>query len=71
VLGLIIFDEVLSFLDPQYVDFCFGLINEINVPKRIVITHDKDLISKFDHRIGVTLERSLGDSSVYSKSWQK
>jgi DNA repair exonuclease SbcCD ATPase subunit len=67
VLGVVIFDEVLSFLDPAYSDYCFGLINRANVPKKIVITHDPGLISKFSHEISVTLERT--DSSVYTKNW--
>jgi chromosome segregation ATPase len=67
VLGLVIFDEVLSFLDPVYSDFCFGLINRVNVPKKVVITHDKNLISKFDNEINVFLEGE--SSSVYTKNW--
>jgi DNA repair exonuclease SbcCD ATPase subunit len=67
VLGVVIFDEVLSFLDPSYSEYCFELINKANVPKKIVITHDSDLISKFNHEISVTLEGS--NSSVYTKNW--
>jgi AAA domain/Calcineurin-like phosphoesterase len=67
VLGLVIFDEVLSFLDPAYSDFCFQLINRANVPKRIVISHDMNLISRFSSEISVTLEGE--SSSVYRKNW--
>jgi recombinational DNA repair ATPase RecF len=67
VLGVVIFDEVLSFLDPSYSEYCFELINKANVPKKIVVTHDESLISKFNHEINVTLEGS--DSSVYTKNW--
>lgn len=67
VLGLAIFDEVLSFLDPEYSYYCYGLINQINVPKRIVISHDPDLINKFSSQISVALEGT--SSSVYQKSW--
>lgn len=67
VLGVVIFDEVLSFLDPVYSEYCFQLINRANVPKRIVITHNSNLINKFDHEIHVTLEGL--DNSVYTKNW--
>jgi DNA repair exonuclease SbcCD nuclease subunit/energy-coupling factor transporter ATP-binding protein EcfA2 len=68
VLGLVIFDEVLSFLDPAYSDFCFQLINRANVPKRIVISHDVGLISRFNSEINVTLGQGES-SSVYRKNW--
>jgi DNA repair exonuclease SbcCD ATPase subunit len=68
ILGVVIFDEVLSFLDPAYSDYCFGLINRANVPKRIVVTHDTNLVSKFSNEINVTLEGE--SSSVYTKNWR-
>jgi DNA repair exonuclease SbcCD ATPase subunit len=67
-LGLVVFDEVLSFLDPEYIDFCFSLIQKTNVPKRIVITHDNQLISRFDSRIDVKLVPG-DNSSDYKKNW--
>jgi energy-coupling factor transporter ATP-binding protein EcfA2 len=67
ILGLVIFDEVLSFLDPNYVDYCYGVVNRINVQKRIVISHDTSLISKFNSEISVVLEGK--SSSTYIKNW--
>jgi DNA repair exonuclease SbcCD nuclease subunit len=67
VLGLAIFDEVFSFLDKRYVDFCYNVLQFLNVPKRIVVSHDPMMISKFDHRINTNL--SGKGSSCYTKSW--
>jgi DNA repair exonuclease SbcCD ATPase subunit len=66
-LGLVIFDEVLSFLDEEYVDLCYELIQKTNVPKRIVITHDTKLISRFNSQINVSLKGET--SSTYKKNW--
>jgi DNA repair exonuclease SbcCD ATPase subunit len=68
VLGLAAFDEVLSFLDDEYIDFAFDCLNHLKVSKRIMISHDTRLISRFDHRINVSLTGK--GNSVYVKSWQ-
>jgi DNA repair exonuclease SbcCD ATPase subunit len=67
VLGVVVFDEVLSFLHEKYTDLCFGIIQKSNVPKKLVITHDNRLISRFSHSISVTLEGK--SSSTYTKNW--
>jgi ABC-type dipeptide/oligopeptide/nickel transport system ATPase subunit len=68
VLGLVAVDEVISFLDDRYVDFAYHCFQQLKVGKRIFITHDGNLISKFDYRINVSL--SGKESSCYVKSWQ-
>ena len=66
-LGLVIYDEILSFLDPDYMDLCFSLIDKVQVPKKIIITHDINLMSRFSHRINATLNGA--GSTAYSKNW--
>jgi hypothetical protein len=67
VLGLVIFDEVMSFLDPYYIDFCYECLQRLRVGKRSIITHDDRLAGRFDNRINVSL--SGRENSVYTKSW--
>jgi hypothetical protein len=67
VLGVVVFDEVLSFLNEKYIDLCYNIIQKTKVPKKIVITHDNRLITRFDNSIHVKLSGKA--SSVYEKSW--
>jgi hypothetical protein len=68
VLGILVFDEVMSFLDPKYIDFSYSLLERVNVSKRIIITHDDRLISRFNQKITVSLDPGRS-SSQYSKNW--
>ena len=61
VLGLIIFDEILSFLSKEYIDICKSILDQLIVEKTIIITHDTRLISLFDSKINVTMVNDLSE----------
>lgn len=68
VLGIIIFDEVLSFLDREYIDLAYNLLEMSRADKKLVITHNTELSSKFHNSIEVKLQKGR-KSSEYTKSW--
>jgi len=68
VLGIIIFDEVLSFLDREYIDLAYSLLEMSRADKKLVITHNTELSSKFHNSIEVKLQKGR-KSSEYTKSW--
>lgn len=62
VLGITIFDEILSFLSKEYVDISKSLLDQLITDKTIIITHDSRLISLFDSKI---LVKMVNDLSQY------
>jgi DNA repair exonuclease SbcCD ATPase subunit/predicted phosphodiesterase len=68
VLGLVIFDEVMSFLDNEFIDFAHSLLEMSRTDKKLVITHDERMSSKFNNNIHVRLDPGNNDSQ-YTTSW--
>lgn len=66
VLGLTVYDEILSFLDPEYVEVSKGIVDQSVSSKILMITHDENLINMYDSKISVTMGKS---GSIYKKSW--
>lgn len=61
ILGFVIFDEVLSFLDPGRVDEAKAIIDLCSASKLIVISHDERLSSFFDKKIKVNLIQGISN----------
>lgn len=68
VLGIAFFDEVLSFLDPEYLDSCRMILDHAKSAKVLVVTHDTRLMSMFDNTVRVHLDDN--ERSVYNMNWE-
>lgn len=67
VLGLAVYDEILSFLDEKYIDFAKQIVDQSISNKILVITHDNKLMNMYDSKITVKFSKS---GSIYKKSWE-
>lgn len=67
VLGLCVYDEILSFLDDKYIEIAKQVVDQNISKKLLVITHDSNLMNMYDSRIKVSMSSS---GSVYKKSWE-
>lgn len=66
VLGLAVYDEILSFLDPEFIEASKNIIDQSISNKLLIITHDENLINMYDSQIRVNMSKT---GSVYKKSW--
>ena len=67
VLGLAIYDEILSFLDEKYIDVAKNIVDQSISKKLLVVTHDTKLMNMYDSKIKVSLTNT---GSNYIKSWK-
>ena len=58
VLGLLILDEVLAYLDDNHVDIAISILEQTVASKAIVITHDIRVASYFDSKIRVEMDEN-------------
>ena len=56
LLGLSAYDEVFTYLDPQYLDMAFDAISSSPARLRFVITHDETLMSYYSQVVKVKKE---------------
>lgn len=61
LLGYAFFDELFTFLDPVNLQLCKNILDQC-VARKIVITHENDLINLFDRKLFVTKQ---DDVSIY------
>jgi DNA repair exonuclease SbcCD nuclease subunit len=66
VIGLSVYDEILSFLDDKYVDFAKQIVDQSISDKILIITHDTNLMNMYESKIKVSLTKT---GSHYLKSW--
>ena len=66
VLGLAVYDEILSFLDEKYIDYAKQIVDQSISRKILVITHDTKLMNMYESKIKVSINKS---GSNYLKSW--
>lgn len=67
VLGLIAFDEILSFLDEKLADACVdAILTNTVADKCLLITHDARIASRFDTKILVTYDGRLSRYELQS-----
>lgn len=66
VLGIAVYDEILSFLDEEYIQIAKHFVDQSLSRKVLTITHDHALMNMFSAKIKV----KMGDTgSSYIKSW--
>ena len=66
VLGLAVYDEILSFLDEKYVEISKNIVDQSFSNKILIITHDNNLMNMYDSKIKVEMGKA---GSIYKKSW--
>ena len=67
VLGLGIYDEILSFLDENYIQLAKHVVDQSISRKLLIVTHDYGLMNLYDSRINVKMTKK---GSSYRKSWK-
>ena len=53
MLGVAFYDEVVAYLDPEYLDIVFTALSNTRARTRVMITHDPDLMSYYNRTIRV------------------
>ena len=66
IIGLAVYDEILSFLDDKYIDYAKQVVDQSISNKLLIITHDTNLMNMYDSKIKVSLTKN---GSKYIKSW--
>lgn len=66
IIGLSVYDEILSFLDDKYIDYAKQIVDQSISNKILIITHDTNLMNMYDSKIKVSLNKT---GSNYVKSW--
>lgn len=66
VLGLTVYDEILSFLDEEYIEVSKGIVDQSMSKKVLIITHDPGLINMYDSVIKVSMSKN---GSIYQNNW--
>ena len=67
IIGLAVYDEILSFLDDKYIDYAKQVVDQSISKKLLIITHDANLMNMYDSKIKVSLTKT---GSNYIKSWK-
>jgi len=53
ILGVAFYDEIVTYLDPEYLDIVFSAIQNLQTRLRVMVTHDENLMSYYDKIIRV------------------
>src|SRR5690606_22621903 len=48
ILGVAFYDEIVTYLDPEYLDIVFSAIQNLQTRLRVMVTHDENLMSYYD-----------------------
>jgi DNA repair exonuclease SbcCD ATPase subunit len=64
LLGLAIFDEVFTYLDPEYMETAYSALSNLGTRLKICVTHDERLKSYFDKTITATIRNGYSNYSA-------